>query len=504
MNEELHLSDWRPAAALIPGLVHFASKKPTFRPPEPVRRIRLFIPDYAKLRLIRMSIRPLAPDTLKGVETRQSSFAEGHTDASALLSGRHVHTTVEQNPFWEATFRTPIRIADFQITNLLGRGASGSYGLNVEVEDADGRIRRWANAGERTMRERLAVFSENVDKFLAVFPAGSPLSTAIERAASALAQLIAAADRAIASGIAPVAKGDARLRAIDAVTELVAASSEDRRVILLAAAPILDALSERRQRADESFGSCELDAVAIVAVAQHLTGSQHRRSEAGENGEFLGSPRTLAEVEERVNAHFLAAGGDPAQTPLIFRKHGLGGPTLLAEVDRHLDAIEEVATAMRDHAGFDCALCYGTLLGAVRERGFIAHDDDVDLAFQLAVQPEKARETLTRICATLGAAGIGARNVNGALLKVTSPATGIVIDVFPIFVVSPARVMMAMKKMKLRAVRRAVVLPFAPIEFYGRTFLAPAQPEAFLNDRYGKSWRIPAREMTGGRGIVPD
>ena len=46
---------------------------------------------------------------------------------------------------------------------------------------------------------------------------------------------------------------------------------------------------------------------------------------------------------------------------------------------RNLVTLKEVS----DEYGFRFYLAYGTLLGAVREHDFIAHDEDIDLAAEL-------------------------------------------------------------------------------------------------------------------------
>lgn len=504
LQADLQLTDWRPAAALIPGLLHFASDRPLFKPQGRIRRIRMFIPYVAQLRLARLIIKPIAPDTLDGAVTTQSSFRSMPVDPAQLLSGRPIHTARQEHPFWQIQFPEPIALRQVEIGNLLSRGAAEAYGLHVEFEDAEGRIWRWANSDPVQLHQRLRAFAANVKTFLD--PAAESEAPAKDRlrAGRALSALIKAAEIAIDTGIAPEGAQSLRLEANRAVVRLVNRSTVDPRGTLLRAQPVVEALMERRARAKGEIKGHEFEAVALSLAATVLLNGATGRGRSAEDGEFLRKPSHVNRVERLANRYFLSAGGDHARTPLIFRKHGLMGPVLLQNIDGHLDAIEAVAGALR-REGIESAICYGTLLGAVREKAFIPHDDDVDITFPFPTRPEQAMEGLAALTDRLTAGGFDTKLLQATLMiKVTDPATGICVDAFPIFDWDEDQVMMAMERIRLRAVPRASVLPFGRIDFYGRSFGAPARPEDFLADRYGKTWQTPIREFAGGTAVVTD
>ena len=57
-------------------------------------------------------------------------------------------------------------------------------------------------------------------------------------------------------------------------------------------------------------------------------------------------------------------------------------------------------------------------------------------------------------------------------------------------VVHGDEVALHMEKMKLRSIPSSIVVPAAPLTFRGEELLGPADPTAFLAERYGEDWNI--------------
>jgi hypothetical protein len=47
-----------------------------------------------------------------------------------------------------------------------------------------------------------------------------------------------------------------------------------------------------------------------------------------------------------------------------------------------------------------------------------------------------------------------------------------------------------MESMKVRGIDPAIVYPASQVQLCGRMMPAPADPEAYLEERYGAGWRI--------------
>ena len=131
-------------------------------------------------------------------------------------------------------------------------------------------------------------------------------------------------------------------------------------------------------------------------------------------------------------------------------------------------------------------LCYGTLLGCIREGDFIAHDDDVDVCFLADgnTLAEAARE-FAQVVRSL--------RDRGQTIEVRSHIqfhwriAGIEIDVF----------MAWLEDDRLYSYNvgglftKDQVCPLRPHKFKDRDVLLPQDPEALLELIYGPSWRIP-------------
>lgn len=127
-------------------------------------------------------------------------------------------------------------------------------------------------------------------------------------------------------------------------------------------------------------------------------------------------------------------------------------------------------------------LIYGTLLGAIREKGFIEYDEDIDL-FVL----EEDRDDLLSTLHDLIDDGFELIRYSDKLLSITRD--GEYID-FYFFKKSGFfyRKCDVGLKAKAKYLEHTIDYPFL-----GTIFRVPKNPEDLLVDLYGKNWRIPKK-----------
>lgn len=157
-----------------------------------------------------------------------------------------------------------------------------------------------------------------------------------------------------------------------------------------------------------------------------------------------------------------------------------------------LDHVERILQVLRDDAGVPAFICYGTLLGAVRDGQLIGHDNDIDLAW-LSEHPypvDVVREG-HRVERVLRNAGFVVRRGSGVRLNVRlalSDGTRRFVDVFTAHWVGERLYIPSDTGFKIP---RDVILPLRTVSLVGRELPAPAKPEQLLAATYGKGWRVP-------------
>lgn len=138
--------------------------------------------------------------------------------------------------------------------------------------------------------------------------------------------------------------------------------------------------------------------------------------------------------------------------------------------------------------GYSLWLAHGTLLGLIRENGFLEEDDDFDLAYV------STADTVEAVCAERFEIALNLLRA-GYNVKLSSPSglikvrgLGANVDIMPGWFQGGMFWCLAYTMLPLN---RADILPVGESELEGLPVKVPAEPEKFLAAKYGPNWKTP-------------
>ncbi|MBK1688162.1 hypothetical protein CKO37_11665 [Rubrivivax gelatinosus] len=449
-----HASALTDTATLLPSLGYFAftpADALKLRLDAPITGLRVQIEDPTGPCLLHLHGITLlkggrALDVAGKGRARQSSAHrdEARFGPDTLLASKGMHTKSEMRPWWAVEFTEPVDADEVRIFNLRDTWSRRARPLRVFTRAADG---NW------TLRHDGSSADAALQSLFAVLSICGPIEFRADEPAAQLRQrLLAACAAAIMRGALPLK--DLPWQRILPIVDLYGA------------APL---------------GDDELTVLAARLMYTHVLDPLMA---------FTAKLQDRAQVL-RLQARMNEISAVHGEGTYVLTRHGVQRSKLLSRTREHVDAMAEVAEVLQ-REGREPMICYGTLLGAVRDGGFIAHDDDVDMLYRCRGQSRaEVEQEMKAVTKTLTDAGFTVRQVPPYLnLHVFDPRRGgLLVDVFPCWVVD-GKAHLHMERMTVRAIDADIVYPPASIELYGRTLPTPARPADFLLARYGEGWTV--------------
>ena len=174
----------------------------------------------------------------------------------------------------------------------------------------------------------------------------------------------------------------------------------------------------------------------------------------------------------------------------------------------------EVSGLLERDFGYQAFLFNGTLLGAVRENGFIGHDRDFDSAYiSRQTDPRSAAAELYEISLALIERGYSVVPKSSCIAILDKDSGTAQIDLFHLYATEQGVLQFPFGSVEAAALPLAVLGGLAKRDFVGHTVLAPVNSRELVAHIYGPNWQFPdpsfhwptARQSRAAAGLLePD
>ncbi|MGP5524289.1 hypothetical protein ACTXM3_13530 [Glutamicibacter arilaitensis] len=167
--------------------------------------------------------------------------------------------------------------------------------------------------------------------------------------------------------------------------------------------------------------------------------------------------------------------------------------------DGVMNLYAEVDAVIRKVTGAASFIFSGTLLGYVRDSGFIPHDKDMDCAYLSG--KETATEVITEFVALADAlidAGFSVTPKASCIAVRRAPGSNIMVDIAHLFIKPDGYVGFPFGRVGIEDVSTRIFSPLGSGMLSGFPVTIPANTEALVEHIYGPEWRTPDPEFKWG------
>lgn len=149
--------------------------------------------------------------------------------------------------------------------------------------------------------------------------------------------------------------------------------------------------------------------------------------------------------------------------------------------------IKQLEVFFKTTFNLDLYLIYGTLLGAIREKNFIPHDKDIDLAyFSQYTNAHQVRKEFSYICKVLKEKNLFKRARGYKHIDCGAISDKFIFDIWSSYIENNVFYLAPFKQ----SFNISTFIPLKETIFKNTIFKIPNNPKIFLNDFY-KNWKSP-------------